>query len=65
MTFKKLNLVAAMALVLLLTILLVGCGEEDTDNPPELTRSNVEEIVRAEIAKVPVATPETPGLSRN
>ena len=65
MTFKKLNLVAAMVLALLLPILLVGCGEEDTDNQPDLTRSDVEEIVRAEIAKVPAATPAAPGLSRN
>ena len=65
MTFKKLNLVAAMVLALLLPILLVGCGEEDTDNQAELTRSDVEEIVRAEIAKVPAATPAAPGLSRN
>ena len=65
MTFKKLNLVAAMVLALLLPILLVGCGEEDTDSQPDLTRSDVEEIVRAEIAKVPAATPAAPGLSRN
>ena len=65
MTFKKLNLVAAIALVLLLPILLVGCGKEDTDSQPDLTRFDVEELVRAEIAKIPAATPVTPGLSRN
>ena len=65
MTFKKLNLVAAMVLALLLPILLVGCGEEDTDSQPDLKRSDVEELVRAEIAKAPAATPAAPGLSRN
>ena len=42
-----------------------GCGEEDTDSQPDLTRSDVEGIVRTEIARVPAPTPASPGFSRN
>ncbi len=60
MTFNKLNIVTAAIFVLLLPILLVACAAEDADTAPQLTQSQIEEIVRAEVAK----TPATPGPSR-
>ncbi len=50
----KLTLVAFAALALLLPTLLTSCGDEDTVAVSELTRTDVEEIVRSEVAR---ATP--------
>ena len=55
MPFNKLNLITAAILALIFPLLLVACGEEDADTQPQLSRSQIEEIVRAEVARAPVA----------
>lgn len=55
MTSNKLSLVATAILALILPALLVACGDGDTDAAPQLTRSQIEEIVRSEVAKAPAS----------
>ena len=61
MNQKTLKPVAALIPALFIPILVVGCGDSEVDAPPELSRSEVEEIVRGELAKVPAVEP---GLSQ-
>ena len=58
-TFKP---IAALILALILSILVVGCGDSEVDAPPGLTSSEVEETVRGELAKAPATDP---GLSQD
>ena len=57
MTQKTLKSIAALILALFIPILVVGCGDSEVDAPPELSRSEVEEIVRGELAKAPATDP--------
>ena len=59
MTNRKLNAFAAVTLAILALPLLVACG----DGEPSLSRAEVEEIVRAELADAPAATPAAPGIT--
>ena len=54
----KMNKVA-LALAVLCLVLVVACGDEDTG----LTRADVEEIVRAELAESPAPPTAEPGLT--
>lgn len=62
MTSSKLNLATVAILVLVLPMLLVSCGDadEEVDSAPQLTQSQIEAIVRAEVARAP----EAPGLTQ-
>ena len=60
MTFNKLRLVTTAILALILPLLLVACADDDTDTSPQLTQSQIEEIVRTEVAKAPAA----PGITQ-
>ena len=60
MTRRKSNITALAVLFLLLPILLIACGDGDTD--PVLSRAEIEEIVRAELPEAPA--PVEPGLTR-
>ena len=62
MSDLKLKTVALAALLLLLPILLAACGDGDTDAGAGLTREEVQEIVRSEVASV--AAPGPTGLTR-
>ena len=59
MTKRKLNAFAALILAILALPLLVACG----DGEPSLSRIEVEEIVRAELADAPAVTPAEPGIT--
>ena len=59
----KLKTMALAALLLLVPILLAACGDEDTDAAAGLTREEVQEIVRSEVAAAG-PTPTQPGLTR-
>ena len=58
----KLKTLALAALLLLVPILLAACGDDDTDAGAGLSREEVQEIVRSEVAASPA--PAQPGLSR-
>ena len=58
----KLKTVALAALLLLVPILLAACDDADTDAGAGLTREEVQEIVRSEVASV--APPGPTGLTR-
>ena len=49
-----------VVLLLLISTLLVACGDEDTG----LSREDVEEIVREELARTPEPRPPEPGVSK-
>ena len=59
----KLKTMALAALLLLVPILLAACGDDDTDAAAGLTREEVQEIVRSEVAASAPA-PTQPGLTR-
>ena len=62
MSDLKLKTVALAALLLLVPILLAACDDADTDAGAGLTREEVQEIVRSEVASV--APPGPTGLTR-
>ena len=62
MSDLKLKTVALAALLLLVPILLAACDDADTDAGAGLTREEVQEIVRSEVASV--AAPGPTGLTR-
>ena len=53
----KLKTMALAALLLLVPILLAACGDADTDAAAGLTREEVQEIVRSEVAASAPAPP--------
>ena len=59
MISRAFNITAAVVLAVLVPILLVACGGGDTG----LSRAEVEEIVRAELASVPEPAAPEPGLT--
>ena len=61
MGFRKLSAIASAALAVLALLLLAACG--DADIGPGLTRAEVEEIVRAELAEAVVPSQPGPGLT--
>ena len=61
MEFRKLSAIASVAMAVLALLLLAACG--DADAGPGLTRSEVEEIVRAELADAAVSSQPGPGLT--
>ena len=60
---RKLKTVALAALLLLVSILLAACGDGNTDAAAGLTREEVQEIVRSEVATSATA-PGPTGLTR-
>ena len=54
-----------MALLVAVSALLTACGGGDSDKTAGLTRADVEEIVRAEMAKAPAPAQPEPGLSKS
>ena len=58
----KLKTLALAALLLLVPILMAACGDDDTDAGAGLSREEVQEIVRPEVASSPA--PAQPGVSR-
>ena len=55
---------AAMAAFLLLTpIILTACNDPGSDQAPGLSREEVEEMVRAELTKVPATPRPDPGVT--
>ena len=62
MSDLKLKTVVLAALLLLVSILLAACDDGDTDAGAGLTREEVQEIVRSEVASV--AAPGPTGLTR-
>ena len=59
MTHRQSNTLVVAALTLLLLVLLQACGDGDAG----LSRSEVEEIVRTELAKTPASPQPEPGLT--
>ena len=59
----KLKTIALVALLLLVPILLAACSDDDTDAAAGLTREEVQEIVRSEVAASAPA-PAQPSLTR-
>jgi len=59
---NKLKLFAVVALLLLLSIMLTGCGDGNGDEDRGLSRAEVEEIVQSAMAELP---DPTPGLSKD
>ena len=59
MTYRKLSILALTALAVLLPILLIACGNGDAG----LSRAEVKEIVREEIADAPAQPEPAPGLT--
>ena len=59
MTNGKLNAFAAVTLAILALPFLVACGDGDS----RLSRTDVEEMVRAELADAPTVTPAEPGIT--
>ena len=59
MTYRKLSILALAALAVLLPILLVACGNGDAG----LSRAEVQEIVREEMAGAPAPPEAAPGLT--
>ena len=51
----------AAALILLVPLLIIACGDSNRDTRPGLSRAEVEEIVRAELEQAPPTA--GPGLS--
>ena len=61
MKHSKSKIAAILVLALLVVSVTVACGDDDADPVPALSRSDVQEIAREELAKAPQA-PE-PGLT--
>ena len=61
MEYGKLSALASAAMAVLALLLLVACGDADTG--PGLTRAEVEEIVRAELADARALSQPGPGLT--
>ncbi len=62
MTFNEfsLSLVRVAIVALLLPVILVACGDDDSETSSRMTQSQIEEIVRAEVAKAPAS----PGITQ-
>ena len=61
MGFRKLSALALAAMAVLALLLLAACGDADT--VPGVTRAEVEEMVRAEVAEAAVPSQPGPGLT--
>ena len=59
LNYRTLSLLAPLALIVSLIFLLAACGDGDKG----LSRAEVEEIVRAEMAEAPTPTQPEPGLT--
>ena len=62
-TTLKSKLAWAFLAAVLVPLLLVGCGDSGQETPAGLSRAEVKEIVRAELAELPVPAEPEPGLS--
>ena len=63
MTYRKLSILALVALAVLVALPLAACGGEDQDISAGLTQAQVEEIVREELADAPAPPEPAPGLT--
>ena len=59
MTNRKLNTFASVILAILVLPLLAACGDGDS----RLSRTDVEEMVRAELAEATTVTPAEPDIT--
>ena len=57
MTDFRLKPIVVLVLALLVPILLAGCGDSGEDARPELSRSELQEIVQGELVKAPSVDP--------
>ena len=57
MTDFRLKPIVVLVLALLVPILLAGCGDSEEDARPELSRSELQEIVQGELVKAPSVDP--------
>ena len=55
MALKKHTLALAAFFALILPIIFVGCGGDNSDTSPQLTQTQIEDIVRAEVARAPTS----------
>ena len=59
MTYRKLSALISAALAAMAVLILIGCSNGD----PGLSRAEVEELVRSELAQSPPAPTAEPGLT--
>ena len=62
MRTRNFNMKTMAAALLLVPLLIIACGDSNGDPSPGLSRTEVEEVVRAELEQAP--PPAEPGLSR-